>query len=157
MLRLVIGMTNYTGVACGIAFEKSVGQNVPEEWGLDHIQIRRLLALFPGSIAEEVSTKVSPSIGAEDEKVRADLAAAMEADESAKAVEEPEEEVVEEEAEEVEEDAEPVELDDDEKVARLVEENSKDELVELAEKVGATHAVRATKLDIAREIVEKEV
>ena len=100
MLRLVIGMTNYTGIACGISYEASIGQNVPEDWTKDHIQVRRLLALFPGSTAEEVSTKASPSVGAEDEKVRADLAAAMKADEAEKVVEEVKEEVVEEDVEE---------------------------------------------------------
>lgn len=174
MLRATIGMRNYTGTACTFNFVKSVCV-LPEHMDRSHFKVRQLLALFPGTVIEDVgegaaveSQKLSPSIGANDAKVQADLVAAVAKDEAAKAPDEvkqePEEAEVEEEAEEVEEPEEPEKLKEepevvetsDERIARLVEEYSRDQLIDWAEEIGATHATKATKLDIAREIVEKE-
>lgn len=89
MLHIVIGMINYTGVACGIAFEKSVGQNIPEDWDRSHVQVKRLLALFPGTTAEDVSgEKKDGTVGQDKEKVKADLEAALKIDEAARALDE---------------------------------------------------------------------
>ncbi len=54
MLKIVIGLQNYNGVACGVNFEKSVGQGIPEDWTVEHVQVKRLLALFPGTTVEDV-------------------------------------------------------------------------------------------------------
>lgn len=71
MLRIVIGLINYSGVACGINFEKSIAQNVPEDMDLDHPQVKRLLALFPGTTAEEVGegTAIEPEKVEKVEKI----------------------------------------------------------------------------------------
>jgi hypothetical protein len=84
MLRIVIGMINYNGVACGLAFEKSVGQKVPEEWTREHAQVRRLLALFPGTTVEVISgeEKVG-TVGQDHEKVKTQLETARKIDEDA--------------------------------------------------------------------------
>ena len=128
MLRIVIGLQNYNGVACGVNFEKSIGQNIPEDWTVEHVQVKRLLALFPGTTVEDVA-KGTP-VGADDEKVKADLEAARKADHAAKAAAESEltpqpetvetaeevleAELVEKEAEEVAEEVEELEEPEDE-------------------------------------------
>ncbi len=109
MLRIVIGLQNYNGVACGVNFEKSVGQGIPEDWTVEHVQVKRLLALFPGTTVETVDAeKPEPTPQPEatpepcEESAVAEEVETEEGDEAAP-VAEPVEDEVEEEAEEVEE------------------------------------------------------
>ncbi len=121
MLRIVIGLQNYNGVACGVNFEKSVGQGIPEDWTADHVQVKRLLALFPGTTVETVDAekpKLTPQPEAELETVK-DRAVTEEPETSATsedAEEAPQAESVEEETEEVSEEVDEVgEPEDEEK------------------------------------------
>ena len=151
MLEIKIGLINYTGVACGLAFEKSVAQDVPEDMGLDHPQVKRLLALFPGTVATPI-----PSDGAGEKVVGSVVGASASTAPVEEPVEEPKDEVVEDEVVEIVASGEDEDLPEDEEgqIAKLVAENSRDELITMAEEIGATFSSRANMVAIATEIVE---
>lgn len=176
MLRIEIGMKNYTGVACGFGFEKSVAQNVPEDMELEDPRVRRLLALFPGSTAKVVSTANSKKVEESPKVAKAPEPASQPPAEDEESVVEdttPDAEVVkdgepdEEVEEEVEEVEEPEKVEEPpaeeapfktfaEKVQELVDGNSREQLVEMADEMGVTYGSRSNKTEIATEIVEAQ-
>jgi len=119
MLRIVIGLQNYNGVACGVNFEKSVGQDIPEDWTRDHVQVKRLLALFPGTTVEDVG--VGKAVAAKKPDPTPQPKAEPETAEEPAVAEEPETSAPAEDAEEAPV-ADPVEEEETEEVAEEVEE-----------------------------------